>query len=60
MPVYSATGRTYRTSTRITKHNTLVTCHLYPNLFLRFDWDFSLAKTSLNVPIELFTQFMQN
>ncbi|KHG27118.1 hypothetical protein F383_33621 [Gossypium arboreum] len=29
-------------------------------LFLRFDWDFLLAKMSLNMPIESFTQFIQN
>ncbi|KHG17143.1 hypothetical protein F383_22026 [Gossypium arboreum] len=24
-----------------------MTCHLYPNLFLRFDWDFSLANNNV-------------
>ncbi|KHG10405.1 hypothetical protein F383_14301 [Gossypium arboreum] len=60
MPVYSDAGRTYRTSTQITLHNTLVTCHLYPNLFLRFDWDFSIVKMLSNVSIESVTQFIQN
>ncbi|KHF99382.1 hypothetical protein F383_20308 [Gossypium arboreum] len=36
-----------------------MTCHLYHNLFLRFDWDFPLVKTLPDRSIELFIQFIQ-
>ncbi|KHG06495.1 hypothetical protein F383_32529 [Gossypium arboreum] len=36
-----------------------MTCQLYLNLFLRFDWDFSLAGTLSNMSLESFTQLMK-
>ncbi|KHG07159.1 hypothetical protein F383_34611 [Gossypium arboreum] len=32
---------------------------VYPNLFLKFDWYFSLTELSSNMSVESFTQFMK-